>query len=630
MSMKNQKNPLYIIVAVLTTIAMVATMLTMSACKSDEVEIDPYAGENISYEEAERALIKDGVSGYSALSAMMKTAEQTGSTKMTLTLTPEQYITDLLADTGMTVGKLESTTIGFGAVLENGNIFYDFSYAIGDTEIMSGDVWIDSDNLIMMIPQLLDKYVVFDLSDFNDMFNLIGGMYSMYSFADMLSLDAFGFPELPSEEAVNAVVDAMLDKYFEIAADSEVEEDVDITINEKSFNTDRTEIELTDRQLLEIALAFIKAVDACDEIKTFVQEYYDFTVPSHLTEYSYFQFDVNESVADLIEELENELDEAEEKTALTMNVFVSGTKIVKREIVTVDERYMWNEEKSIEYESTVTIINYNNKGEYFYEFIAEDGWDDSVFRISDAGSRVDSELSGRIELESKNEWSPFKTSITYSDLVFCKDGGFSASDITLSIPDMVQGERGDFKMSFRHDSFVGSFSLGGIKVASAELTFTDSYEGKPAPELNSANSVAADDLEDDDADFEKVLEAMEKAGQDLFRLFFEINSAGRLCPGCGSIGCYYDCGCPECGEEGCFYDCYPCWYCQEQDCDGECQPCWYCKEENCGETCACQWCGEDDCRLQCDCPWCDTGNCFFDCDDSPCYWCRSHDCDENC
>ncbi|MCL2036098.1 MAG: hypothetical protein FWG83_01770 [Oscillospiraceae bacterium] len=570
----NHKTVMRTLIAIMTTLAMIAGM---AACKnkSTDVEDNLNSGENVSYEKAERALLKNGLSGYSTFSGMLDSSAG-GSGELTFTFTPEQYINDLLASSGMSpVDSLNPTTLKLGAVIESDSKSYlNLAYLNGSKEVLSLDYWLDGNDLIMSLPALLDKYLTIKADDiYGDM-----GMMSMMDFALASPAQTIDFP---SDEALQSLSDAVFDKYFELVSKARVREDVEIEMNGAKFTTDRTTINLNEKNLSELALVFLKAVRSNKEIKDFIIEVYNTSMP-------FSEFDVellNEILDEAIEDGEEFLAnlDREPETIATMVVYISGSHIIRREFSNV-----YGEVKII-------VSGYETKDEYFSEFLIEDNdGKNGYMRFSNSGEKDGDSSTGVliIDFNDMDENEKWREHFTFT--ADYKNVTATSGDISISFKGSDLPESVGIELSYRTDSFTGSLTLGGVKVGTAELIWKDNFSGKAKPTINSGNSI--DLLNDDSSDLSedllanliKITESFENDGYDILGLsvfqtistYLEFMNGGyyNSCPLCGEDSdiCYYDCyeydyDCPDCGQEDCYYDCGPCFFCDSIDCvDYEC------------------------------------------------------------
>jgi hypothetical protein len=500
--MRNNKNPLYIIIAVLTTIAMV---FSMAACRTapdsddgssadtgDSIADDGspiIAAENLSYEAAERAFFSSGVEGYSAVAGLFKEMSTTGSEKVTLTLTPERYIIELMGmDGGFDIDKINPSIFEIGSVVDENGVFAEFAYKSGDTAILSADMWVNANDIIMSIPKVLDKYMVIALDE-------VPG-FDMDMFSDLMSLD---LPTLPGEEAINAVLNAMFDKYFEIIKDSPVQEGVEVDVNGRIVVTDKTEIVLGADVMIEMVIALLEAVMDSDEILDFLDDVIDMSGMGVL-----FVPDMKEIIANAIDAMEYELENYEESDEfVTMSVFVSGSSIIKREFSIISEGFNFDTYETEDKETLITIITFKNNNNYFYEFIVED--ENSYMRVVESGKNDGGSFTGEMTIEYEDRWSDFEIIVSYENVTVTEKGEITDGEISVSMDESIMNESFELLLRFYENRFVGSLTLSGVKVATAELEWTDEFAGKPLPTVNAGNSVSFDDVDDYSSEMEENL-----------------------------------------------------------------------------------------------------------------------------
>jgi hypothetical protein len=460
-----------LMVSILTVIAMT---LSLAACRSsDETELpDPLAGEILSYEAAERALAENGMSGYSALAGLWNSQisnPNTGS-KLSLTITPDEYINNL------TGSVLKPTTIDLGIALGSaGKAYYGLSYKNGGNEVLSLDFWLDGGNAVVSIPQILDKHL-----------SLPEGLFSsLFGTSDMLESlapDISGIPAFPTDAVIQSLLDVVLDEYFKIIEGVELTEGVNITVGGRDLVSNKSEIGLTEKDVLTIMLATLKEINANSEIKDFLKEIINMSDPSGMMA-MFFNVD---TILDLsISQTEASLQSANDSdVVLKMTAYVVGSMVVKREITVPGES------------GKLTVQSFESKGEYFLDIDFNDGG--NHIRISDKGTIRNNARTGEAEISVKFDFfmQTFNQSAraTYKDLTMNDKHEITSGDLTLNIPDIPTFGDVELKMTFSNNSFVGSMSAGGIRVGKAELSWDDSYTGKPAPSLTVDNSVTLDSL----------------------------------------------------------------------------------------------------------------------------------------
>jgi hypothetical protein len=459
------------LIAVLTTVAMV---LSLAGCRSDESSSsDPLAGDNVSYEQAERGLFKSSMSEYSALQAVWSSQLQNQSGKYSMTLTPEEYIIDLLRESsGGLFETLNPSTVDLAVALDAGNMFYGLTYKNGDKEIAALNMWLTENNVIFSVPQLLGKYITIDSS-----------MLEMFGMAGMLDSLNPDVPELPSEAAIQAIIDAAMNKYFELVKDAPVTGEVALTVDGRELSADKTEIELTDEIMLEVSIALLKAVDASSEIKGFINEFIE------LMDLDSLQLENNfdSALAKAIEKVEAELAEIDNpEVKAVMNAYVVGSLIVKRELTVPDE------------DGKITLVSINANGEFFTDMIFEG--EGSLLRVTEKGTNADSVYTGVADIQIKSSIMgsnfDYTVKMSYDGLTLNDKFEVTAGNIKISMADIPGLGNGELSLTFRSDSFVGGFTIDGVKVATAEISWEDSFTMPAVPSVDASNSVSAESMDE--------------------------------------------------------------------------------------------------------------------------------------
>jgi hypothetical protein len=279
---------MYIIISALV---IIATTAGMTGC-----------AQTGSYEKTERAAIKSGMSNYTKKSEELQKLSANQNEIVTMTITPEQSLADLL-----NVGKLNLTILTFRVSGSEGNSYSSLLYKNGLNEVLTADIWSTGEEVILNAPQFLEKYLVVRSDEVG---KLAGTAVKAHNYE---------IPEnMPSEKAVKAVINAAADKYFEIFADAPTEKGVDVEIDGKIENVDKTTIEITGEAIQQIMVAALEQVRENEEIKTFLKEY---------LEKSELDADVDKLISDAVTDAD---EYAKAIGGIKMTVYVKGGKIAKR------------------------------------------------------------------------------------------------------------------------------------------------------------------------------------------------------------------------------------------------------------------------------------------------------------
>jgi hypothetical protein len=542
--MKNNKNPLYIIIAVLTTAAMVVGIV---GCSESVLEVEGPV-ETVSYEDAERAFISGGMTGYSVVAGMMKNSIQ-ASGRATLTLTPESYLATLMMNPD--IKSLNTTTIDMDVAVNGGEMYCGISYKNGSKQELHMDYWLDSNRMIMSLPAIIDKYLTVDMGDGYG----YAGVYNLYT----LFFPGIGFdmPNLPSEAALKSVVDAVLNEYFTLVEDREVQKNIRTEINGIQVTVDKKVIDFTEKDMMQLGLAALKAIEKNNEIKKFIQDFYDVVTPDYDAWYGEepwydpadYAFDFEEILAEGIAELQEDLADADTDVIGTMIVYIRGASIIMREIIAEGETYCYETWESVENVTTTTITNFDRENSYYFEFSVVDV--NSTFRVTDSGTKSGGARTGKATFEQKSRWDDNDFSVDYQDIVIT-DGNVTGGNVTIEIADLFEGQRGKLELTFRKDEFVGGLFLGGIKLATATLTWDESVNvGINIPAVNRNNSIDANDDSDELEDkFGEFMEDFGKNGIDLLGLYIINQWENYLSWSNYEWKCFY---CDEDCDWGCEY-----------------------------------------------------------------------------
>jgi hypothetical protein len=546
-----KRNTLQIFIALLTTCAMVLgiagcnektfTPLTEGEGEFAEIaEIEAISAEleegivaisgNLSLEDVVRGAFADAMNEYSSVAGLIDAMNVT-SADMSLTLTPEEYIKNLLG-----VEKLNPTVLEMTSVVDGANLYSGFSYLNGAEEMLSGDVWLNGAELIMHFPQLFAKYFFADL-----------GADDMPMLWEMI-LNQTAF-DMPSEAAVNALIDSLLSAFFNVV-DYETESGVEIDINGHKFKTDKTTIEVTDLMGLQITYFMLEDILNNDDIWSLYESLFGMSMyPGMNHDYDY-RAEAQQSLEWLAEEIfEYDEDDAEGGAVITMDVYVSGSDIVRCVVNVIeymldieyiwdaqfdwdsqfdwenmtDEEYdaiewpdFWADAPKIPVETTIILSMYDKGDKYFAELVMSS--DDVAFIVTEDGKRHGDKMSGKIKVDYVDttfaDWGEtvaFELEAEYKDISMNELYEFTGGEIIIRIDEESIGKAA-MKLTFAEDSFAGTLTLGGIRVATAELAWAYGVDAKPVPELNPRNSVNLLDFDYDvkelDKSFNEGLDAM--------------------------------------------------------------------------------------------------------------------------
>ena len=602
------------ITAIFTALSLLLTAFAFSGC-SENIR-------TVSYIEAEQALVSSMVSEYAKLVNfvdeynagtldMSKYGGDRGAA--TLTITPESGLASLLGGSTLNPTVLEVTSVA-ESVHE---LFANFIYKNGTKELLNVDYWLSGDMLILLVPQLFDKYF------FADFAKLSSDMQSAVTNAMKSGITTL--PTMPSEAAVQSVIGVALSAYKSYIEGIEAEETtLDIMGKGESITVAKTDIVLTEEMLIKIALETLKAVRANSEIMTFIDECVGMLDVYGYAESSYTM------LTEAIEDLEWELENSDNDTVFNMTAYVSGKNIVQRVISFNDG---WDD-------YVITLTTYDNGSEYNYslEFsetaTEQRSWgSDTSWTLSNIGVKNKKSCTGAVTF-SMDSYTSFSIVADYTQLEIGKDGMPVSGELSVNLEVMMVGVSLD--VTFANGSFAAVVNALGQKFVSIDAEWSNKAEGKPVPELNSSNSINMIEVDDAPDGFEENLEKwMENLADadgnlDLIGMLIQMAGSGGFNPFGGSRvdwddwnnnECYY------CGDENCNYDCdeaRTCYYCEELDCNYQCDEarrCFYCEELDCNYECdearACYYCKKVDCNYECDeartCWNCDTLDCDSSC-----------------
>jgi len=413
--MQRNRKPLIISLIILGAAAVVCTALWVVLMNMGS-----------SYERAERNSFGSLSSGFDALINPQNTSQE-----LILTLTP--------AD----MDKI--TLITEAVTSKNGDFYVKLGGGMGDISL-SVLMWQVGERLLLQIPELTDYYI---------------GVDNNYSTID--------YKELQNS------LGRVANKYFELTKEAEKIGGVEVRAGGLSVVCDKYIIVINEYMLNELNKETLRALM---DNNSFMQMMDD-TLNA--------QYDQFEGMGTPIivrmtakQVLQKALDELEAnviyagKTLATMNVYVSGNKVVKREIVFADE-------------SSLTFTGVEDKNNYatLIEIDAISSWGDrSIFSILDKGTVSGGVKNGSIDIDISDGGLMSVTAvINYTNLKEHSDGLFSG-EFELSVPNMFLVEMTSV-VNGKTQTITGSASIPGTKLLDFEVVFNaDTGKTVTAPDTS--------------------------------------------------------------------------------------------------------------------------------------------------
>jgi len=440
-------------------ITAAATALSLAACSQKEKKV-----KTISYEDAERSYLSEGVGAYSSFFALSEGVRKGKGGELTIEFTPEDYILELMGS-----GDINPTVFNVKSEVSEDSAYANIAYLNGKKELLSAEMWMKDDAYTMFIPALIDKYITGSLEE-----GALASLTEAYSGNSPIS----DMPEPPSDAEIKRITNKVWDKYFEmIKNDAALAKDIDVTLGEITLKCDRTTVDLQPKKLRQLAVTLLEEIKNSGEFMRFLNEI--------------AQTEAYESV-DAASEIDNAIAEINAKPdgqgiGVRMTVYVYGKDIVKRK-AEFDENGVSN--GLISY----TVIESGDG--YASESVFERyrGSDDVSLSVSDSGTKNGDAYTGSTVVSVKYPGKTHTVNCTYTGLSFDKDGAFNGGAITVSSDDLAQQS---FKvdLKFGGDSFTGGLAIGSAKFATVKMTYKPGFKCPAAPSLSDSNSVNADDAE---------------------------------------------------------------------------------------------------------------------------------------
>jgi hypothetical protein len=452
------KNPIYVLAALLITAAMFAGMVGLSqttdftpfaADSGGDVEAteaaDAESGAdevlsvtNVSYAAAERAFFAELMSGYGDFAGLFNAATN-GGEEITMTLTPEEYVGSLLGV------ELNPTQLTLSSFVGDASVFTGLTHtnmtSDGPKEVLDLELLMSGSEMIMSVPQLFDRYLVADMSDLDADFADFGNTFSL---TNMMF-------QMPSQRAVNAVVNAAVDAYLAAVEPVVLETDARVGFGVE-LSCERVAVQITDAVVMDVTLAMLKAVRENSELMRMVR-------------------DMGVSVSEMnamIETVETLGEFVEGEVIADMMVWIHGSDIVRREIRLDDVKF--------------TTQNFTNGNDYFtaLEIVA----DGMSFNIRDSGTKSGDKATGSVSVLLGVAGQSFEFTAEYTDLKVDTLGNISGGKIKIS---SNLGFSAD--LEFDENSFKGSVKMSGLRVATLEVSRNRDYAGVDFPRMTSDNSL---------------------------------------------------------------------------------------------------------------------------------------------
>jgi hypothetical protein len=350
---------------------------------------------------------------------------------------------------------------------------------------LSMAMWVLEDQLLMNFPELSELYLL--ISDISDM------------------------GELPDTDEImrelGKVMNKTLDRYFELTKGVQSSGTVEVVFGGITKNADVYEVTLDGHLLIGIAEALLEAVLDSPALMKMLEEYVDIT--------------------ELLDEIDNTPSEYLDLVAGTMNVYISGRDVVKREFVLAAD----DTEIIISYTDLKNGSNYANA----LTFSFDDGWDSVVFGYTDMGRELSGAKSGYVNIGITTDAAAFNATAAYTDIKTDSNGLWSGSiDITMPIPtdliDMFAYGMGDMfselevrikvdaEVSGNTQNTTASVIFLGMRVADIEaVTTINTGKRIPAHNATPANTIDMNDWE-----------AMWEFGQDVEDALYDLLAGSLL------------------------------------------------------------------------------------------------------
>lgn len=448
----------------LTAVVSAAAMsLSLAACSEKKVK-------TVSYEDAERGFLNDGVGAYSSFFAFSEGLRDGNGGELTIEFTPEKYILELMG-----TDNVNPTVFNIKSEVSEDSVYADIVYKNGKKELLAAEMWMRDDSYIMFIPALVDKYITGSLTE-----GTVASFTGAYAQSNPLSK----MPEPPSDAEVARITNKLWEEYFALTKDAVTEKGVDVTVGGVTLKCDKTVVDVDGLMAGQLALTLLEEIRDSEEMMRYATEFV--AVRAETDPYTYADFNVKKEIDDLIARIGGELDsyaENGEDTVLSMTAYVNGAGIVKRD-VTVRQ----NGEEAAYISCAVLKSGKDYASEFEFESYEEEK---AYIKVSDSGTESGGAYTGETTVKVLSDEKSFTVKGAYAGLSFDEDGNFSGGEITLSSDDLAD-ESFSVNMKFGSDSFTGGLVIGGAKFATVKMTYKKGFKSPAEPAVSASDSVSAE------------------------------------------------------------------------------------------------------------------------------------------
>jgi hypothetical protein len=434
------------------------------------------------YEVAERIALRDFVNSVTSYTGGDQAAA------LSIKITPSGEFTDI---TG--ISDIEALSFNIETITENSD-FYAKLGVNGLSMDLSAMLWMLEEGTLAHFPELSEYYLlIMNLADNAEM----RGMMDIYN--DEALMKEF-----------NTVLNKTLDRYFELTKSVRPTKNHEVTLGDISHKADKYSVRIDGEFMLEVAEAFIENLLKSRKLMNMLDDIFkEMFVLTGMRGMSFTKL-----LEEALDSFGDMPDRAREQVIATMNVYVSGRKVLKRELVVSDDFGR----------TTITIITLGKGRDYAHSFelrqsrFRRDGAvDETRTVITDIGTADKNKgKTGEINIRQISGSQTVTHKITYEDFDVNKNGLWSGrvdARLTLGggVSDTIGGLAGtnangtelrlsmDFSVSGDTQTSKTSVSWLERKIADIDAELRINTGGKiPAPANTAGNTLDMNDWRDRD------------------------------------------------------------------------------------------------------------------------------------
>jgi len=444
---------------------------------------------NLSYDKAEKLFLLKAMSSEPLFDAF---GISEGGT-VTVKYTPGEYFLNFFKNAGIT-GEINPSEFTLGIIASEESASANFAVNSGKTEIVAGEAWYNSKEVVALIPELSDYYFKYDIFD--------------------------ELTSPPNSKEMQKIYSGILDEYFKMTKNSKVEKGGEVSIGDVSVKADMTEIKLSAKDVFKLLLS------AADVLE-------DSEIADYMSEVNEsFSFD---NLRDAVEETLDEMDEdIAEATVFTMKVYVKGKDIIKREIALKDpvsgtklltfeygdvKKGAKREQKlvmTIPGGKTGFTYAYGSDGKTYKRNFKMESFGETPITLKDSGNIKGGACEGKAKLTVESGGEAFEASCDYSDVKFNKEGRLISGEFALETT--VNGNALSIGLTAAKDNYVCEIGYNGKEALTLDVKWEKGFKPSKMPNSNKVDCV---DLKEPGNADQDVLDKIYENSEGIYELLKE-------------------------------------------------------------------------------------------------------------